>query len=383
MTLENLLGRRIRLPPSFPSLPFKGGREGKPLTSAPMPINIELTTSLHQDKVGAKASGSNHYDATQWPTWEPWYKHLFPPTKWEGIWQAIMADYRVTNPPPFGSVDYVVRDDGPMIYNISNGYIWPRTGSTAHRVAAVYSSFVSVRPNGSPRVSLSKSAALLDHHVFYNRLTDGSKVTEKASVSLEVKQGVSSEWSKERTIGGSVSVGVKVGVEGAGDVETSATFSWESKVGESHSQSKELGAGDTSELEVELEPGDYALGMFGAYLGDIVASLPITATLQGGVVFTMPGNWYINFSHDDVSDPDTKAVHRMWISWDELNRILTNAYTTYPTATATLDVNIGWYADTRLGVVPLKDGSEQSIDQAVRDALNDKRIDRVGNQRGL
>ncbi len=338
-----------------------------------MPIEVEITTALTKEKVGAKATGQETYDHTQWETWEPWFnRHL----TWNQIWNKLMTAWNVSNPPAIASVTYNAGEQGNGVQNINGGYIWPYEGQPYAKIPGVRSAQVITTPTKQPNITLKRNAALLDHHVFFNKLKDGSKVHESATVSLEVKQGVSSEWSKERSIGGSVSVGVKVGVEGAGDIETSTTFNWETKIGESHTQSRELGAGETSQLEVELEPGDYALGMFGAYLGTITAVCDITATLQGGVVFNIAPHYWINFTTIGTPNhpPVVKPVTRCWVSWDHLNQVITDGPETYPTANATLLIDVGWYADSRIGVYPLADGSEDSINQALHQALGTPRV---------
>ena len=327
-------------------------------------ITVNITTALDQADIEAVASGEERLTAQQWRKWEEWWLSGYD---WARIWDMVQTSWQLAGSnSPLGSVDLDPADVDQYIFNVKGGYLYPHGDD-------VQASSVVTAPRGDPKVAFQKSPALLDHHVFHNALPGRDKVTQEAEVSLEVKQATSSEWSKTSTIGGSVSVGVKVGVEGAGDVETSTTFSWETSVGETHSVSKELGAGDTSKLSVELASGDWALGLFGAYLGTIVANVPVVATLTGGVVFNVANHHWLNLP--DHSTNKLKACRSLFVSWQEIWAVLAGADgDSWPTAEADLTLNVGWYADSRVEVVPMKGGTQQDINDALNDALNDRTV---------
>lgn len=325
-------------------------------------IEVQITTALESDKIGAVAIGEEDLGDSHWDWFEITNDNVY-------AWWAALCKHWLswgdTQPPLYGwNADgeygsaFQVDKQGHVIRGPFN---WE--GPAPDAIAA---------PSDKPNVTLTRQPALIDHHVFHNGFTDGSKIEEEASVSLEVSQSAGSEWSKESSFGGSLTVGCKVGVEGAGEIEESATFSWDTTVGESHNVSKTLGAGTESRLKTELEPGDWALGLFGAWLGDLTASVPVSARIsnwtEAGIIFLMNKHHWLTMPK--ASGGMQGGIHKVFITFSDLVQALTLAgyggkYPAPVTDAAQLDVHVGWYADNRIDVVPLKDDTPESIHAAL------------------
>lgn len=224
---------------------------------------------------------------------------------------------------------------------------------------------VEVTPDGKPSVHVSKQAALLDHRTFHNGLDIPQDF--KAEISLERKDSVSNEWSKETTVGQSLTVGVEVAVEGVGGAKTEATFSYEVKEGESHSVSREIGLGQKTEIHgKDIAPGDWVMAAFAAYQGNINVQVPVQAKLSGYITIWAPARHWWNL-HDEnggyhpkilsVSIPLTEFYYgaRQWgVGLGEI---------------ADLNITSSWYTDTLAEILPIASDDPDDLQDAVVKAL--------------
>ena len=142
------------------------------------------------------------------------------------------------------------------------------------------------------RLTVEREATISSRVPVYNGL-DHPDVFEE-SVSLSRTDSVGSEWSRSDTVGGSATVEVSVGVEGVGGGKASATASWATTHGESHTEQRTVGADLTSTVKAHLEAGERAVAGLTAWLETVEATIPVRATISGWITLWLkPRHWWV------------------------------------------------------------------------------------------
>ena len=273
---------------------------------------------------------------------------------------SLMKAWGVKNPPPLANWSFDTNPGGVhKMSALDNGRVVAEPGHWDWDGAQVIA-----QADADAQISYTREPSLIDHVVFFNKEDEVEKF--KGSISLEFHQGTNTEWSRATSITEGLEVGMKVGIAGAGDVETKESFSYSTTVGESHIVSKDVNVGVSDELEIDLKPGEYALGMFGAYSSSIDARFKIYATLHGGIIFMYNKHHWLNTW-------DGYTVHKFWVPFSELHQI----GLVHTSAEVMLVQHVGYLSDSQVGVVPLEDNTQGAIEQALKGALDAKQSERT------
>ena len=230
---------------------------------------------------------------------------------------------------------------------------------------------VTALPDGRPNVAVQAEPQLLSFQRFHNALQEDQKF--KGHVSLERHETVGHSWSKQTTIGSSLTVEVGIAAEGI-SAKTSATISQTETAGEGGSKTSAVATGQVTEIDLTLAPGEWGMAAFGAWAGHLTCSVPITAQLTGALAIHLrPRSWWSLF---DIPSQTRKHVIGVNIPASSLRAWALPAPSpgasmvpVTVTATDTLTVTRGWFADTLAEALPLPDDTEASARHAMAQSL--------------
>ena len=314
-----------------------------------MPITADIRPALPPDTPTATATGSETWDITS---------ESDPRLKW---FHADLASIRaaINRFAPAaggGRINTVGPATGPCTLIDANLNIighWPGGGTLT----------VEATPDtAAPHVAVSADPQLLAFQRFHNALSEPQKF--KGHVALQRTETVEHSWSKQTTIGSSLTVEVGIEAEGI-SAKTSATISESETAGKGGSESQTVSKDQVTEIDVLLDPGEWGMAAFGAWAGSLQVSIPVTASLSGVMVLDLKAhNWWSLYNPDAAAH---QHVTRVAIHVDQINRWALPppapgasmvALTT--SAHDTLTIDRGWYTDTLAEALPLPDDSDDS-----------------------
>ena len=332
-----------------------------------MPIQIDVKPALKQSEIRATASGSESWDVTSSSDSRlAWFGLTDKAVRaaWDAMWKAAGTSA------PLGS--WGSSADGVLVANFGNV---PQISPTIVIVGDPGADLsVDAKPDsGLCQISIKSVPSIVTHQTFHNALSEAQEF--ETEVSEEHEDSVSSEWSKESTIGGSLTVEVKVGTDSAG-ASTSGTVTWEAKEGEAHTQEQKRNVGVTTKLHIELAPGEWCVACYAGYWGTLSARSPITAELNGHIVFNAPPGTTYNIGDSRKPVPlghKTPVLHldsfAVWIG-DFIEYFGKHEGMSREAHTA-MTVDRGWLADTIAEMLPTKGDTDDDILAAVTGALED------------
>ncbi|XP_028165632.1 spherulin-2A-like [Ostrinia furnacalis] len=148
---------------------------------------------------------------------------------------------------------------------------------------------ITLKPIKGKVIRISSEPVIVSTHTLNNLFSN--KATFKAGISTEVRNSITSSWfqSLSKTVGDQISFGINFKVPGAngselsGGISSTNSISFTSNWGVRSYKETSIAVGSSSEVLVDLEPGQEAVAVLSATKGSIEVQIDYLTSLQGNV----------------------------------------------------------------------------------------------------